>query len=224
MTKRKPDALIFDVDGTLFRSESIAKKAYERTVKHLLDQQIRIQMPPVEKYYSCLGMTTEEIWNTLLPNESQEVKDYVDDTLGKMEADELSKGNGELYEGVYETLEALHNRGVQLFTASNGTEDYVKSVVKACRIEKFFDRIYSAGEFNTSSKVDLVRLIINNHEIKHAWMVGDRSSDVEAGKKNGLVVIGCDFANFKKEGELDHADMIITEFNQLLELYEKGIN
>ncbi|UUZ93287.1 hypothetical protein LJK87_00265 [Paenibacillus sp. P25] len=31
-------------------------------------------------------------------------------------------------------------------------------------------------------------------------MVGDRSSDVEAGRANGLFVVGCDYAGFRKPG------------------------
>ncbi|MNO07071.1 bifunctional 5'-methylthioadenosine/S-adenosylhomocysteine nucleosidase/phosphatase [compost metagenome] len=53
-------------------------------------------------------------------------------------------------------------------------------------------------------------------------MVGDRSSDVEAGKKNGHTVIGCAYAGFGDGTELAGADVLITNFNELLELYEQA--
>ncbi|MMZ68855.1 bifunctional 5'-methylthioadenosine/S-adenosylhomocysteine nucleosidase/phosphatase [compost metagenome] len=53
-------------------------------------------------------------------------------------------------------------------------------------------------------------------------MVGDRSSDVEAGKKNGRVVIGCAYAGFGQATELQGADVLISNFNELLDLYDKA--
>ncbi|MOA38100.1 bifunctional 5'-methylthioadenosine/S-adenosylhomocysteine nucleosidase/phosphatase [compost metagenome] len=53
-------------------------------------------------------------------------------------------------------------------------------------------------------------------------MVGDRSSDVEAGIKNGQAVIGCAYAGFGQGAELQGADVLITNFNELLELYEQA--
>ncbi|MOA70685.1 bifunctional 5'-methylthioadenosine/S-adenosylhomocysteine nucleosidase/phosphatase [compost metagenome] len=53
-------------------------------------------------------------------------------------------------------------------------------------------------------------------------MVGDRSSDVEAGKKNGQTVIGCAYAGFGNGTELQGADVLITNFDELLDLYDKA--
>jgi phosphoglycolate phosphatase-like HAD superfamily hydrolase len=96
-------------------------------------------------------------------------------------------------------------------------EGYVKGVVKAMGIAPLFDALYSAGEYQTRSKVDLVKLLMTTHRVETAWMVGDRSSDVEAGKKNRLFVIGCDYADFSKSGELDGSDVRIREFAQILD-------
>ena len=108
----------------------------------------------------------------------------------------LQEYNTELYPQVKETLELLKQRGVRLFVASNGLELYVKSVADRHEISSLFEGVYSAGEYKTSSKVDLVRLLLDNHGVEHAWMVGDRSSDVEAGLKNNQKAIGCAYAGF----------------------------
>lgn len=47
-------------------------------------------------------------------------------------------------------------------------------------------------------------------------MIGDRSSDVEAGIANGLTVVGCDYAAFKKRDELVLADLVIRSLQELL--------
>ncbi|MDF2721294.1 MAG: haloacid dehalogenase, partial [Paenibacillus sp.] len=114
----------------------------------------------------------------------------------------------------------LRAKGVKLFVASNGLEMYVKDVIGQRGLAPLFTGLYSAGEYDTRSKVDLVKLLLDHHGIETAWMVGDRSSDVEAGKRNGLPVVGCEYAQFGKESELEGADMRITEFPQLRELIE----
>ncbi|MNC24174.1 bifunctional 5'-methylthioadenosine/S-adenosylhomocysteine nucleosidase/phosphatase [compost metagenome] len=82
-----------------------------------------------------------------------------------------------------------------------------------------FEELYSAGEFQTSSKVDLVHLLLERHGVRNAWMVGDRSSDVEAGLKNGLTVIGCDYAGFGDGSELNGSHTRIRDFAELPGLF-----
>lgn len=53
-------------------------------------------------------------------------------------------------------------------------------------------------------------------------MVGDRSSDVEAGKMNHQTVIGCAYAGFGRDEELAGSDALISEFAELLRLYEEA--
>lgn len=58
---------------------------------------------------------------------------------------------------------------------------------------------------------------MNKYDIKEAAVVGDRLSDINAAKDNGLIAIGCNF-DFAQEDELAQADIVIED---LLEL--KGI-
>ncbi len=119
---------------------------------------------------------------------------------------------------VFETLRELRERGIRLFIASNGLEAYVKGVPNVKGIGDWFEGKYSAGEFSTTTKVDLVRRLLDTFGVETAWMVGDRSSDVEAGKSNGLFVVGCDYAGFGREGELDGSAAVIRSFPDLLKL------
>jgi len=124
---------------------------------------------------------------------------------------------GALYPNVVETLIELKNLGYRLFIASNGLKDYVDGVLSSFRINHLFEAIYSAGEYKTETKKELVNKLLNDFNIKKAVMVGDRSSDVEAGKVNNLFIIGCNFG-FSSNGELKEADEIITNFKQLIDL------
>jgi len=216
----KPDAMIFDIDGTLFKTESVLERAYYKTFAYLQENGLyRKQVPPIEKFYGALGKLLDEIWAEVLPGETEAVRQIASEKLHEYELEGLLQGKGELYGGVAETLKALHRQGIRLFVASNGLEEYVKEVVRSCGIAPYFQKVYSAGEYKTPSKVRLVEMIMEENRLNNAWMIGDRSSDVEAGKANGLVVIGCDYADFKSDGELDRADAVITDFRQLLTLF-----
>lgn len=215
----KPEAMLFDMDGTLFQSETNLLPAYHKVFDQLREEGLfRGDTPPDERVLSCLGMLLEDIWRKVIPDEPDEVRLRADELLLHHQSECLRQGQGDLYPGVEETLKELRSRGVRLFVASNGLENYVQLIIEQKGLAPLFENLYSAGKYKTRSKVDLVKLLLDNHGIERAWMVGDRSSDVEAGKKNGLFVVGCDYAGFGSDQELEGSDVRISNFPQLLEL------
>ncbi|MDG0813750.1 HAD family hydrolase [Cohnella rhizosphaerae] len=214
-----PEAMLFDLDGTLFRTETLLEEVHRRVFATLREEGLYLSPePPVERLLGSLGMLLEHIWQKVMPDGSQAAQDRANELLLQYELEELERGRGELYEGVPEVLGELKSRGVRLFVASNGLESYVKEVPRLRGIGELFEGFYSAGEYATPSKVELVRLLLERSGAKSAWMVGDRHSDVEAGKGNGLFTVGCDYAGFRREGELDEADVRIGRFSELLKL------
>lgn len=219
----KPEAMIFDMDGTLFQTETLLLPAYHKLFDILREEgHYEGETPDEELMLGCLGMLLEDIWKKVIPDATPAARNRANELLLQLELEGLSDEAAVLYPEVKETLEELHRRGVRLFVASNGLEDYVKGISQARGLMPLFEGIYSAGEHGTASKVDLVRLLLDQHEIKDAWMVGDRSSDVEAGKENGQTVIGCRYAGFGKDQELKGSDVVIHSFSQLLKLHDQA--
>jgi phosphoglycolate phosphatase len=217
-----PEAMLFDLDGTLFKTETLLETVHRRVFETLREEGLyTAEEPPVERLLGSLGMLLEHIWQRVMPDGSPEAHARANELLLRYELEELEAGRGELYPDVPETLRKLREKGIRLFVASNGLEDYVKEVPRLRGIADFFEAFYSAGEYGTATKVELVRILLGKHGIRSAWMVGDRSSDVEAGKGNGLFVVGCDYAGFRREGELDGADAVIGRFAELAELVER---
>ena len=169
---------------------------------------------------SSLGMLLADIWKRVLPDEPEAVRERMNDVFLEVQLEMLSRGVGKLYPGTAETLRLLKDAGFRLFVASNGLERYVKGVAHYMGIAPLFEGLYSAGEYRTASKADLVRLLLDRHGVASAWMVGDRSSDVQAGHANGLKVVGCDYASFgvSAEEELRGADVVIRSFPELAAL------
>lgn len=216
---REPEAIIFDMDGTLFQTETLLVHVHRRLFGQLREEGLYVnETPPIERLLGSLGMLLEDIWRNVMPDGSPEAHRRADELLLLYELEGLAEGQGDLYPRVQETLELLKGRGIKLFVASNGLEDYVKGVAHYKEIHHLFDGLYSAGEHRTSTKVHLVKILMKEHAIRSAWMVGDRSSDVEAGKGNGLAVIGCAYAGFSKLDELEGADAIISEFREIASL------
>jgi len=216
-TKGYPEAMIFDLDGTLFQSETLLISTYPRVFDQLRKEGLYEGATPDQSLIlSSLGMLLADIWKRVMPHRSVQVHERANELLLAYQLDELNKGVGELYPFVEATLHVLKRAGVRLFIASNGLEAYVKGVLAAKDLIDLFAGVYSAGEFATRSKVELVRLLIDNYELKDAWMVGDRSSDVEAGIENKLYTIGCNYAEFGHPNELNGSHKIIVDFRELI--------
>lgn len=211
--------IIFDLDGTLFQTEGLAIPAFRDTIKRL--QKEGLYDGPIhseEVLLSMFGKTNDEIWAELFPNVAPEVVKKADEYMCYYEMLRLKQGEGNPYSGVVETLRALKEYGYRLCIASNGGETYVTGVA-VHYFAGLFEAVYSAGGYQTSRKVDLVKLLVDRFDDGPMVMVGDRSSDVEAGKENGLMTIGCWYSGFGDEQELAQADYIITDFTQLEELF-----
>lgn len=220
----KPEAMIFDMDGTLFKTETLLIPVHHQVFERLREEKLfEGETPPEELMLSCLGMLLEDIWRKVIPDSSEAVHRRADELLLEFELAGLKTHETELYPGVADTLVKLKQRGIRLFVASNGLEHYVKGVAEAHGIAGLFEGLYSAGQYQTASKTELVKLLLDRHGVSSAWMIGDRSSDVEAGKQNDQTVIGCAYAGFGHDQELDGSDVLINSFDELLEFYDQAI-
>ncbi|KZE43856.1 haloacid dehalogenase [Brevibacillus parabrevis] len=212
-----PFAIFFDMDGTLLQTEKLSTPAFVRTFERLREKGLwQGETPSEEELVNVLGMTIEQVWKKLLPGASEETVRAADTFLLENEIALLKEKVTDLYPGVRLTLEQLHAQGIPLFVASNGQEEYIEAICQEYGLKPLLTDLYSAGRFRTRSKNDLVAKLLSDYDITRAYMVGDRHSDVEAGIANGLFTVGCDFG-FAKPGELDGADIIITDFPQLLD-------
>ncbi|MFC3749120.1 HAD hydrolase-like protein [Paenibacillus sp. GCM10012306] len=220
---KKPEAIIFDMDGTLFQTESLLLPAYHKMFDILREEGLYTgTTPPEERILGSVGMLLEQIWKIVMPEAGENVHRRADELLLQLEIEGLEAGNTLLYPQVAETLVALKERDVRLFVASNGLQDYIHSIVVVHELKELFEGLYSAGGQGTATKTDLVRILLDSRGISSAWMVGDRSSDVKAGKDNGQTVIGCAYADFGRQDELKGSDVIIESIGELLELYDNA--
>lgn len=210
--------IAFDLDGTLFQAHLLGVSAYRETFVRMQRAELIREIPEYD--FSCLfGMTGAEIWKTLLPD-APEVREIAAQWMDEEEQKLLQQEAGDLYPGVLETLDSLSKQGHPLFVVSNGTKSYVKSVCRDYGLTPLLSGIYSAGEYKTETKIQLLGLAIQEHGLKPGLMVGDRSSDIDAGQANGFTAVGCTYGYGRAE-ELAHAHYIIDDIRQVILLAGK---
>ena len=209
-------AIIFDMDGTLFQTDRILELALDDTFKLLEEMNIweKGEPTPIDTYRRIMGVPLPVVWETLLPSHSLEVRVAANEIFHEKLVDNIRNGNGALYPKVQEVLGILKKQNIDLYIASNGQTPYLRAIVEQYDLMKWITEVFSIDQIESLDKTELVGKIVRKYFIQHGAVVGDRLSDINAAKGNGLTAIGCRF-DFAQEEELAQADLVISSFAEL---------
>lgn len=207
-------SFIFDMDGTLFQTDKILESSLEDTFNHLKSLNKWDKETPIDKYREIMGAPLPKVWETLLPNHSIEVREQTDAYFLERLIENIKSGKGDLYPNVKEVFNFLKENNCSIYIASNGLTEYLAAIVKFYDLDNWVTETCSIQQIESLNKSDLVKTIIDKYGITHGAVVGDRISDINAAKDNGLVAIGCNF-DFAQEDELAKADVVIEDLNEL---------
>lgn len=122
-------AIIFDMDGTIFRTETILEKSILNTIEKLNDQNISLVNNPIEKYNEIMGVPLEEVWRNLLTDPTDEKIMISNDLFQRQLINLIKTGESELYSGASELLESIKILDYSIFIASNGDKEYLDTIV-----------------------------------------------------------------------------------------------
>jgi phosphoglycolate phosphatase-like HAD superfamily hydrolase len=208
-------SLIFDMDGTLFQTDKILEISLEETFKHLRALNLWEKETPIEKYREIMGVPLPVVWETLSPDHSNEIRKRTNDFFNKKLIAAINEGNGALYPNVIEVFTYLKKNNNSLYIASNGQIEYLNTIVRYYNLDQWVTETFSIQQIQTQNKSDLVGTIVAKYHIEKGVVVGDRLSDINAAKSNGLLAIGCNF-DFAQEDELSQADIKIDSLSELL--------
>lgn len=169
---------------------------------------------PIEQYREIMGVPLSVVWETLLPNHSEAIRHEANQRFHEHLIGNIQAGNGALYPYVKELFHYLKENNVPIFIASNGQIEYLQAIVNYYHLERWVTETFSIQQIQTQNKADLVHKISTKYRIKKGAVIGDRLSDINAAKNNGLMAIGCNF-DFAQEEELSQADIVINSFREL---------
>ncbi|MGR3764223.1 HAD family hydrolase [Rossellomorea sp. NS-SX7] len=214
----KIDAVIFDMDGTLFQTDRILELSLDDAFERLRLNGLWEGKTPTSKYREIMGVPLPKVWETLLPCHSAEVRESVNEHFLERLIDNIQSGKGALYPHVKEVFTYLKEKQLKLFIASNGLPAYLESIVNHYGLDRWVDAAFSIEQVHSLNKSELVNMICDKYDVKRGAVVGDRLSDITAAKDNGLLAIGCRF-DFSQEQELIQADAIIEDLMELVDLF-----
>ncbi|NRD76896.1 HAD hydrolase-like protein [Bacillus sp. BRMEA1] len=207
-------SMIFDMDGTLFQTDKILELSLNDTFNHLRLLNKWDTETPIDNYREIMGVPLPKVWETLLQNHSIEVREQTDAYFLKRLIENIKSGKGALYPNVKEVFRYLKENQCTIYIASNGLKEYLKAIVSYYHLDEWVTETFSIQQIDSLNKSDLVKSIIDKYEITNGAVVGDRLSDINAAKDNGLVSIGCRF-DFAREEELSQADLVIDDLIEL---------
>lgn len=100
MTRKMPDAIFFDIDGTLFETESVLDEAFKQSFQEAVEQSLYTgRVPNVEEFHACLGMLLEDIWPKLIPDATEGAIDFINTRLVDLEVDGLKMERAVCFQG-----------------------------------------------------------------------------------------------------------------------------
>jgi phosphoglycolate phosphatase len=204
--KRPVELIMFDLDGTLADTGHDLADAVNFTRAHF-----HLALMAERLIYDHVGRGVEHLLRHALPEESPgHFHEVMRVFLERYEKHLLDRTV--LYPGVRETL--AHFRGKRRAVVSNKIKRLTVAVVRGLGLEKEFDMILG-GDSAAQKKPVLRRFDV---PASGAVMVGDGDTDVEAGKRAGVITCGVTFGLGDKD-ELIAArpDLLIDDLRQLAE-------
>lgn len=206
----KVQAILFDLDGTLWDSSEGVLKSWNQ----VLDMHLECGRGPItqEELNGCFGLPMTEIAAKLFPKQTSEDQQKMMDECCKVENDYLRKHGGILFPKLAETLEILHKE-YKLYVVSNCQQGYIESFIAAHKLEKYFDDIECWGN-NLLPKGENNKLIMQRNHITKAVYVGDTAGDEQSARVAEIPFIYCVYGF----GEATAPDYTIQAFEELPQL------
>ncbi len=209
MKNKEIDAIIFDLDGTLWNTVDSCLKATSFVKEEHSDITRDVTKEQIE---SAMGKTSDEIVNIYygyLPREKGE--EYANETFNKS-VDNLLKEGGTLYPNTRNTIIKISKK-YKLYIVSNCVKGYIESFLNTSGLKDYFSDYESYGN-TLLSKGDNIKLVIECNNLKKPIYVGDTKGDMEASNYASIPFVYAAYGF----GKVDGFDYKIDDISELLNL------
>jgi phosphoglycolate phosphatase-like HAD superfamily hydrolase len=147
-----PGAVIFDMDGTLFQTNKILELSLEETFANLRSLHEWSSETPTQKYREIMGVPLPVVWETLLPDHSNVIRQSANEFFQEKLIANINNGSGALYPHVYEVFGYLKQAGFSIFIASNGQIEYLNAIVSYYKLDNWVTETFSIQQIQTQNK------------------------------------------------------------------------
>lgn len=217
MRFHKVRTIFFDYDGTLHDSMKIYAPAFRKVYASLVSEGYAEDRQWEDHEISkWIGYNPKEMWQKFKPGLSQEKRDLSSKAIGEEMNRLILNGEPVLYENSMETLKYLRDKGFTLIFISNCRRRYMENHRDLFNLDRYFHNMICSEDHNFQEKKDILSKYLDQYP-KEMLMVGDRHKDIEAGRENGLLTIGCAYG-FGTREELKPSDLIIEDISELMKV------
>lgn len=213
----RPEAVAFDMDGTLLNSGLFGVQAISAAFAELIaaGRLPGLQTAPGGDLIKAqIGKPPAEFYRDLLPPGLQHHDHLLHETVIVHERHLLLDGTGRLFDGTAEVLRELHRRGHDLLLVSNCSQEYMDTVLDVFGLRGLFVFTAAAGRSTALSKRGELHRGLRRAGSLAAVMVGDRVHDGDAARACGAWFVGCTYGYGRRE-ELAGADALIADIREL---------
>lgn len=205
------DAIIFDLDGTLWDATDVICKTWNIILES--HKNIRKEPITVKELEGCMGLQLDKIGEKLFKNTSAEIRKTLMDKCCDLECEYLSKEGGKLFPDLETTLQELKEK-YKLFIVSNCQCGYIESFFEGHNLSKYFNDILCAGDTGLS-KGENNKIIIEKNNLKNPVYIGDTQGDKQSAIDAGIPFVYAEYGF----GSVDGYDYKIEKFSDLLKLF-----
>jgi len=177
--------LFFDMDGTLINSEI----GITRCVAHALTQ-MGLEVPSEAELRRWIGPSLRTSFAPLLRDDAK-VEEAVLHYRDRFEA--LGWAEHEVYDGIAETVEALHAAGHRLAVVTAKNEPHARKIAAHLPFgHRFVDIVGATVDGSRSDKPELIAEALRRFDApaEECWMIGDRRMDIEGALHHGMRHVG----------------------------------
>ena len=208
------DAVIFDFDGTVADTGKGVFRCIRESVKksglpELSEASLRTFIgPPLhDSFRRECHIDDEKLIDTLV---AQYREVYSDSGIYEFD----------LYDGMEELFEYLHDAGIKVCIASSKPEDFINIILEDTGLKKYFD-VASGSDprYADSDKTTIINNCIKRLDMPEGskyLMVGDRCFDIQGAHNAGILCAAVLFGyGSMKEFEEYKADYIVSDADEL---------
>ena len=193
---RKYDLVVFDLDGTLMKTEDGVLGSAVKAIEEL-----GYKAPPWEKMMSWIGPPIQKSFQVefgLTAEKAQEMTRV----FRKYYASEGCL-IAEPYEGIFDVLRAVRDAGAKTAVATNKREDYAKKMLVHFGLAPLFDVIHGPDDAGVLKKPDLIAMCAEECGVplSRTLMIGDSVSDSRGAREAGVDLLGltCGYGFMSRE-------------------------
>ena len=219
LPREKYSLLFFDLDGTLADTIDSIKDAVNMALE-------RYGFPPrtYEDIRLAIGNGARKLISRSVPPSVADDSELVAEVYALYEEsyEKTFMRADRCYDGMYETVISLRERGYTLAVLSNKQDAFVKKIVEILFPEGTFAEVMGQTELPTKPDPTVPLMIAERLGVAPAEcaFIGDSDVDIKTGLASGMAAIGCSWGYRSADAlRAAGADAVIDDPRELLKLF-----